>query len=230
LAPPGTWRYTWYVLTGPFFHRGGHSFPDRRGIQFANSPRRGHLCTPDDDVSRDSAYALFRASGVAGRGDPGRFIREYRWERRDCRRNVLVSWSQVEFFELSAAARGSLYPSLPDWWAEVEVSTAMSVPLPPVLTYGGSGFIRGDPLHWAIFRSDWTLLDLGRWCADVRFRGIMWYLRPKLQDWIRQIIRLYEGASFSPVRLHNRPEAARYLLTLVTARSDRDTHTLSKFS
>jgi hypothetical protein len=43
-------------------------------------------------------------------------------------------------------------------------------------------------------------------------------------------IRLYEGASFSPERLHNRPEAARYLLTLVTTCSDRDTHTLSKFS
>jgi hypothetical protein len=47
---------------------------------------------------------------------------------------------------------------------------------------------------------------------------------------VMDIIRLYEGASFSPDRLHNRPEAARYLLTLVTACSDRDTHTLSKFS
>jgi hypothetical protein len=45
-----------------------------------------------------------------------------------------------------------------------------------------------------------------------------------------KIIRLYERASFSPDRLHNRPESARYLLTLVTACSDRDTHTLSKFS
>jgi hypothetical protein len=45
-----------------------------------------------------------------------------------------------------------------------------------------------------------------------------------------RIIRLYEGASFSPDRLHNRPEAARYFLTLVTACSDRYTHTLSKFS
>ena len=36
--------------------------------------------------------------------------------------------------------------------------------------------------------------------------------------------------AFSPDRLHNRPEAARYLLTLVTACSDRDTHTLSNFS
>jgi hypothetical protein len=44
------------------------------------------------------------------------------------------------------------------------------------------------------------------------------------------VIRLYEGASFSPDRHHNRPEAARYLLIFVTACSDRDTHTLSKFS
>jgi hypothetical protein len=36
--------------------------------------------------------------------------------------------------------------------------------------------------------------------------------------------------AFSPDRLHNRPEAARYLLNLVTACSDRDTHKLSKFS
>jgi hypothetical protein len=117
-------------------------------------PTTGHLSASEDDVSRDSAYALFRASGVAGLGDPGRFIREYRRAKRDRRRNVLVSWSQVEYFELSAAARGSLYPALPDWWAEVKVNTVMPVPLPPVLTYRGSGFIRGDPLHWAIFRSE----------------------------------------------------------------------------
>jgi hypothetical protein len=42
--------------------------------------------------------------------------------------------------------------------------------------------------------------------------------------------RLFERASFSPDRLHNRPEAARYLLTFVTTCSDRDTHMLSKFS
>jgi hypothetical protein len=38
--------------------------------------------------------------------------------------------------------------------------------------------------------------------------------------------RLFEGASFYPDRLHNRPEAARFLLTLVTACSDRDIHTI----
>ena len=159
-------------------------------------PTTGHLRAPGDDVARDSAYALFRASGVAGLGDPGRFIREYRREKRDRRRKVLVSWSQVEFFELAAATRGSLYPALPDWWADVEVSTAMAVPLPPVLTYRGSGLIRGDPLHWAIFRSEWAVLVFGRWCADIHFRGIMWYLRPTLRDWIRQMgeTELLEGS------------------------------------
>jgi hypothetical protein len=48
--------------------------------------------------------------------------------------------------------------------------------------------------------------------------------------WSSHTKRLYEGASFSPDRLQNRPEAARYLFTLVTACTDRDTHTLSKFS
>jgi hypothetical protein len=55
-------------------------------------------------------------------------------------------------------------------------------------------------------------------------RTVLW------SSWSLVPIRLYEGASFSPDRLHNRPEAAQYLLTLVTACSDRDTHTLSKFS
>jgi hypothetical protein len=129
-------------------------------------------------------------------GDHGQFIREYRREKRDSRRNVLVSWSQVELFELSAAACGSLYPALHDWWAEVEVNTAMAVPVPPVLTYRGSGLIRGDPLHWAIFRSEWTVLVFGHWCADVHYRGIMWNLRPKLRDWIRQMreAELLEGS------------------------------------
>jgi hypothetical protein len=159
-------------------------------------PTTGNLCKPVDDVARDSAYALYRASGVAGLGDPGRFIREYRREKRDRRGDVLVYGSQVEFFELSAAARGSLYPALPESWAEVEVSTDMSVPLPPVLTYRGSGLILGDPLHWAIFRIEWTVLVFGRWCANVYFRGIMWYLRPKLRDWIRQMgeAELLEGS------------------------------------
>jgi hypothetical protein len=157
--------------------------------QIREFPTTGHLSASGDDVARDSTYALFRASGVAGLGDHGRFIREYRREKRDRRRNVLVSWSQVEFFELSAAARGSLYPALPDWWAEAAVNTAMRVPIPPVLTYLGSGLIGGDPLHWVIFRSEWTALVFGRWCADVHYRGIMWHLRPKLRDWIRQMGR-----------------------------------------
>jgi hypothetical protein len=89
-----------------------------------------------------------------------------------------------------------MYPALPDWWAEVEVNIALAVPLPPVLTYRGSGLILGDPLNWAIFRSEWTVLVFGRWCADVHYRGIMWHLRPKLRDWIHQMgeAELLEGS------------------------------------
>jgi hypothetical protein len=64
---------------------------------------------------------------------------------------------------------------------------------------------------------------------EPRIRDVHISLQPD-QNLHVPLIRLYEGASFSPDRLHNRPEAARYLLTLLTACSDRDTHTLSKFS
>jgi hypothetical protein len=49
----------------------------------------------------------------------------------------------------------------------------MAIPLPPALTYRGSGLIRGYPLHWAIFRSEWTVLVFGCWFADVHYSGIM---------------------------------------------------------
>jgi hypothetical protein len=55
-----------------------------------------------------------------------------------------------------------------------------------------------------------------------------------LAGWHYDVFLVLKGGSkelpFSPDRLHNRPEAARYLLNLVTASSDRDKHTLSKFS
>jgi hypothetical protein len=44
---------------------------------------------------------------------------------------MFLSHDNSEFFELSAAARGSLYPALPDWLAEVEVITDMAVPFLP---------------------------------------------------------------------------------------------------
>jgi hypothetical protein len=130
----------------------------------------GHLRAPGDDVAGDSASALFRASGAAGLGDPGRFIHEYRWETRERSRNVIVSWLLVELIELSAAASGSLHPALPDWWAEVEVSTAMAVPLSLILTYRGSGLIHGDTLHWAIFVASGLSWSLG---AGVRTSPIV---------------------------------------------------------
>jgi hypothetical protein len=59
------------------------------------------------------------------------------------------------------------------------------------------------------------------------FDEIVEIFRAAIEEVIK---RLFDGPSFSPDRFHNRPEADRYLLTLVTACSDRDTHTLSKFS
>jgi hypothetical protein len=50
-------------------------------------PVQGSLQIPGEDVPRDSAYALFRSSGLGGLGDPGRFIREFKREKRDRRRN-----------------------------------------------------------------------------------------------------------------------------------------------
>jgi hypothetical protein len=161
-------------------------------------PVQGSLQIPGEDVPRDSAYALFRSSGLGGLGDPGRFIREFKREKRDRRRNFLVSWSQVEFFDIPTAARAGLYPHLPEWWAGVEVSTSMSVPLPPIVTYHGSGLIRGDALSWAIFRSEWAVLVFGRWCADLYYRGVMWRMRPQLRAWIEDlgVTALLEGSGF----------------------------------
>jgi hypothetical protein len=49
------------------------------------------------------------------------------------------------------------------------------------------------------FRSEWTVLIFGCWCADVHYRGVMWHLRPKLRDWIRQMgeTELLEGSGLN---------------------------------
>jgi hypothetical protein len=93
-------------------------------------PVTGQLRVPGDEFPLDSAYA-FRTSGLAELCDPGRFIREQRRERRDRRRNLQVSWSQVELSEIPTSTRMALYPLLPECWDEVERSTVMLVPLPP---------------------------------------------------------------------------------------------------
>jgi hypothetical protein len=74
----------------------------------------------------------------------------------------------------------------------------MSVPLPPILTDRGSELIRGDPLHWAIFRSEWTALVFCRRCVDLCYRGVMWKVRPRLRDWIGKmgVEALLKGSGF----------------------------------
>jgi hypothetical protein len=82
--------------------------------------------------------------------------------------------------------------------------------------------------HATIFLPAWHRRNALRDCDNSPSENDDWRVLNVVK--LEICIRLFEGASFSPERLHNRPEAARYLLNLVTACSDRDTHTLSKFS
>jgi hypothetical protein len=58
--------------------------------------------------------------------------------------------------------------------------------------------ISGDPLHWAIFHSEWAGLVFGRWCVDLCYRGVMWDLRLRLWDWIGKmgVEAILEGSGF----------------------------------
>jgi hypothetical protein len=80
----------------------------------------------------------------------------------------------------------------------------MFILLPPVVTYRGSELIRGDPLHWAILRTEWTALVFGRWVADIHFRGLLWQLPRKVHYWINQlgISVLFKGSPLSLDEVH----------------------------
>jgi hypothetical protein len=146
------------------------------GDPISEYPQAGDVFLARDSVPRDSGYAVY-AAGVAGElGVPGRLLREYRREWRHRRRGVLKSWSQTEFYNLPQHAKETLYPKVPKDWSAAEVPARMFVPLPPVVTYRGSALVRGDALHWAIFRTEWTALVFGRWIADIHFRGLLWRL------------------------------------------------------
>jgi hypothetical protein len=92
-----------------------------------------------------------------------------------------------------------LYPKTPQGLSDAEVPVRIFAPLPPVVTYRGSELIRGDPLHWAIFRTEWTALVLGRWISDIHFRGHLWQLPQKVRSWINQLglSVLLQGSSLS---------------------------------
>jgi hypothetical protein len=157
------------------------------GDPIAEYPRGGDIFLPRDSVPRDSGYAVY-AAGVAGNlGVPGMILKEYRREWRHRRSGLLKSRSQTEYYDLSSHSRESLYPETPQGCSDAEVPVHMFVPLPPVVTYRGSELIRGDPLHWAIFRTEWTALVFGRWIADIHFRGLLWQLPQKVHSWINQL-------------------------------------------
>jgi hypothetical protein len=157
------------------------------GDPISEYPRGGDVFLPRDSVPRDSGYAVY-AAGVAGHlGVPGRLLKEYRREWRHRRNGLLKSWSQTEYYDLAQHSRDTLYPKTPQGWKDAEVPARMFVPLPPVVTYRGSELIRGDPLHWTIFRTEWTALVFGRWVADIHFRGLLWQLPLKVRSWINQL-------------------------------------------
>jgi hypothetical protein len=135
---------------------------------------------------------------------PGRLLKEYRREWRHRRSGLLKSWSQTEYYDLTQHARDALYPKTPQGWSDAEVPARMFVPLPPVVTYRGSELIRGDPLHWVIFRTEWTALVFGRWVADIHFRGLLWQLPRKVRSWINQLglSVLLQGSPLSVDEVH----------------------------
>jgi hypothetical protein len=173
------------------------------GDPISEYPRGGDVFLPRDSVP-SSGYAVY-AAGVAGDlGVPGRLLKEYRREWRHRRSGLLKSWSQTEYYDLTQHARGALYPKAPQGWSDDEVPARMFVPVPPIFTFRGSELIRGDPLHWVIFRTEWKAQVLGLWVADIHFRGLLWQLPRKVRSWINQlgISVLLQGSPLSVDEVH----------------------------
>ena len=57
--------------------------------------QRGCYLLPGEQYARDSKYALYLSSLLAGQGDPGRFFEEIRKEQANRRHGLLVSWLHV---------------------------------------------------------------------------------------------------------------------------------------
>jgi hypothetical protein len=145
-------------------------------------PRRGHINIPDEAFARDSGYALYLSSLMAGEGDPGRFVEELRKEHKNRRAGVLLSWAQVEYYHLPPGLRKTLYPHPPRDWTEWECPVAMAIPLPAVVTYRGSRLIRGDALHWRIFYTEWVVNAAVRFITDAHHRGLLWRLPRRILE------------------------------------------------
>ena len=70
--------------------------------------QRGCYLLPGEQYARDSKYALYLSSLLAGQGDPGRFFEEIRKEQANRRHGLLVSWLHVEYYRVPPGMRSSL--------------------------------------------------------------------------------------------------------------------------
>jgi hypothetical protein len=59
---------------------------------------RGQVQMPLEAFARDSGYAFYISSLMAGEGDPGRFTEVLRKEHKKRRTGVLLIWAQVEYY------------------------------------------------------------------------------------------------------------------------------------
>ena len=165
----------------------------------AEFSQKGQLLVPPERHPRDSSYALYLASLMAGHGDPGRFVEEYRKEHKNRRRGVLLSWAQVEYYQVPQGMKRVLYPPTPEGWVDWECPIGMIVPLPAIVHYRGSRLVRGDPLHWGIFYSEWVVNVIGRFVADAHHRGVLWRLPDRVVDSIPKLGLEYllEGSPYN---------------------------------
>jgi hypothetical protein len=83
---------------------------------------------------------------------------------------------QVEYYEQSAMPNETLYPKVPSWFTEYDVPGAMNVPHPGVMAYRGQALLNNEPLHSAIFRTEWDMNVFARWVDDAFYRGLLWHL------------------------------------------------------
>jgi hypothetical protein len=91
----------------------------------------------------------------------------------------LVPFQQVEFYVQRPVTREAYYVRFPEWWGrEAWVSRQIYDPIPPIITYLASRFLRkggkDNPearFWWLVFESEWTimLLDVG---APTSRRGV----------------------------------------------------------
>jgi hypothetical protein len=80
--------------------------------------QQGQLLVPPERHPPDTGYALYLASLMAGQGDPGNFIEEYRKEQKNRRQGVLLSWAQIEYYQVSQGIKRALFPHTPEDWAK----------------------------------------------------------------------------------------------------------------